>query len=305
MSVASCSGRLYLMNVIDDYSGFVWSLPLRSKSEASIVLKHWLTTVENQTSHRLKCLVTDNGELSFLQIRDLCAERGILHLFTASYTSAQNGHAERLHRTIMDHAHATCISCNAPPDTWDEFCATAAYLHNLTGTSTNNGKSPYQLWHSKEPPLLHLHEIGCHAFSLITTNNPKILHRSIPCILIGYAPNAKAYRLWDPTTDRIFNSFHVSFIETRHFPPPSPPADLTDSPSTLTPSTLIIHLHLRLTSRLLLNYLTPTSLTPYNSPPLTKFNHRRHPYLPLYHLTALLQTHMIIIMSFLTIIIIL
>ena len=125
MSVTSCSGRLYSMNVIDDYSGFVWSLPLRSKGEASIVMKHWLTAIENQTSHRLKCLVTDNGELSSLLIRDLCADRGILHLFTAPYTSAQNGRAERLHRTIMDRARATRISCNAPPNMWDEFCATA------------------------------------------------------------------------------------------------------------------------------------------------------------------------------------
>ena len=193
MSVASHSGHLYSMNVIDNYSGFVWSLPLWSKSEASIVLKHRLTAVEKRMSHRLKCLITDNGELSSLQIQDLCAECGILHLFTAPYMSAQNGCAESLHHTIMDHACATRISCNAPPDMWDKFCATAAYLHNLTGTSTNNGKFPYQLWHSKEPPLLHLHEIGCHAFSLITTNNPKILHCSIPCILIEYASNTKAY----------------------------------------------------------------------------------------------------------------
>ena len=47
MSVASRSGCLYSMNVIDDYSSSVWSLPLRSKSEAFIVLKHWLTAVEN------------------------------------------------------------------------------------------------------------------------------------------------------------------------------------------------------------------------------------------------------------------
>ena len=235
MSVASRSGRLYSMNVIDDYFGFIWSLPLRSKGEASIVMKHWLTAMENQTPHRLECLITDNGELSSIQIWDLCTKRSILHLFTAPYTSTQNGRAERLHRTIMDCAHATRISCNAPPDMWDKFCATAAYLHNLTGTSANNGKSPYQLWHSKEPPLLHLHEIGCCAFSLITTNNPKVLHHSIPCILIGYAPNAKAYWLWDPTTNRIFNSFHVSFIKARQLPPPpdiltSPPSSMNQQP---------------------------------------------------------------------------
>jgi hypothetical protein len=50
--------------------------------------------------------------------------------------------------------------------------------------------------------------------------------------------DCKAERLWDPTTDRIFNSFHVSFIEERELtansllrlphgprlPPPKPPS---------------------------------------------------------------------------------
>ena len=31
--------------------------------------------------------------------------------------------------------------------------------------------------------------------------------------MIGYAPHAKAYRLWDNTTNAVFNSFHVTFIE--------------------------------------------------------------------------------------------
>ena len=225
MSKPSRTGRLYLMNFIDDYSSFIWSLPLRNKSEASTVFKHWLMAVELQTPHKLKCLVTDNGELTSLQLCELCAERGILCLFTAPYTSMHNGRAERLHRTLMDKAHSMRFSCSAPVDMWDEFCATAAYLSNLTFTTTNsghNGKSPYQLWHSRDPPLLHLHEIGCCTYALTLTHNPKLYQRSIPCVLIGYAPNSKAYRLWDPVTDPIFNSFHVSFIETHQLPPPMP-----------------------------------------------------------------------------------
>ena len=181
--------------------------------------------------HKLKCLVTDNGELASNNMRSFCAEKGILHLFTAPYTSAHNGRAERLHRTLMDKARAMRISCTAPPDLWDEFCATAAYLTNLTGTSANDGKTPYALWHNKLPSITHLREIGCRAFALIPTSNPKILHRSLPCILIGYAPNSKAYRLWDPTTNHVFNSFHVSFIERRELPPPPP----THTPHTHTP----------------------------------------------------------------------
>ena len=220
MSVPSRTSRVYSMNVIDDFSSFVWSLPLRSKSEASTILKHWLTAVELHTSFKLKYLVTDNGELTTAEIQAFCADRGVLHLFTAPYTSAHNGRAERLHRTLMDKARAMRIACGAPLNMWEEFCATAAHLTNLTGASANNGKTPYELWHSKIPSLSHLREIGCRAYALVATHNPKLFHRSVPCILIGYARDSKAYRLWDPTTDRIFNSFHVSFIEHRELPPP-------------------------------------------------------------------------------------
>ena len=65
-------------------------------------MKHWLTALEVQTPHRLKSFVTDNGELASSQIQDWCSQKGILHLFTAPYTSAHNGRAERLPRTILD-----------------------------------------------------------------------------------------------------------------------------------------------------------------------------------------------------------
>ena len=41
MSVTSKSGRLYAMNIIDDYSSYVWTIPLRSKDEAAQTLQVW------------------------------------------------------------------------------------------------------------------------------------------------------------------------------------------------------------------------------------------------------------------------
>jgi transposase InsO family protein len=213
MPVASRSGHKYSMNVIDDYSGYVWSLPLRAKSDATHIFHGWCRAVENQSGHRLKILVSDNGELVSSSMTNWCFDKGIDHQRTAPYTSAQNGRAERLHRTLLDRARSMRLACNAPASFWDEFCATAAYLTNLTGSSSINGRTPHELWFSRLPSLRHLREIGCRAFSLIQTHNPKIYQRSTPCTLIGYAPHSKAYRLWNNTTGAIFNSFHVTFIE--------------------------------------------------------------------------------------------
>jgi hypothetical protein len=235
------------MNIIDDFSGFVWSIPLRFKDQAALALKAWLFALEVQSPHRLTSFVTDNGELASSQIQQWCTQKGILHLFTAPYTSTQNGRAERLHCMLMDKARAMMSACHSPHNMWDEFCATAAYLTNFTGASVNDGKTPYELWYGRRPSLSHLREIGCRAFALIPTNNPKISHRSVPCILIGYAPQSKAYRLWDQSSNRIFNSFHVSFIELYESPRASsstiskPSSNSAPLPPSHTPNFVVPH----------------------------------------------------------------
>jgi hypothetical protein len=72
------------------------------------------------------------------------------------------------------------LACNAPLYLWDEFMATAAFLTNVTGSTTIGGKTPSERWFGKPPSLSNLREIGCKAFALIPTNNPKLLQRSLP-----------------------------------------------------------------------------------------------------------------------------
>ena len=213
MSSTSKSGHSYAMNIIDDYSSYVWTIPLKNKSDAAEALRTWHYVVENQSGERLKILVTDNGELLSHTVSIWCGNNGIEHHFTAPYTSAHNGRAERLHRTLLEKARTMRLACNAPTSLWDEFYATAAYLTALTATSSLNGRTPFELWFGHPPSLSHLREIGCKAFALIHTHNPKLLQCSVPCVLIGYAPHAKAYRLWNPASGRIFNSYHVTFVE--------------------------------------------------------------------------------------------
>jgi len=228
MSSTSKSGHLYAMNIIDDFSSYVWTIPLKSKGDAAQALQFWHRLVENQSGERLRTFGTDNGELLSHAVTNWCSELGVGHLLTAPYTSAHNGRVERLHRTLLEKARTMRLACNAPDFMWDEFCVTAAYLTTLTATSSLNGKTPFELWFGHPPSLSHLREIGCKAFALVLTHNPKLLQRSVPCVLIGYAPHAKAYRLWNPASGRVFNSYHVTFIE-----------HLDAIPANLMPGTLV------------------------------------------------------------------
>ena len=189
----SSSGRLYSMNVINDFSSYIWSLPLRSKGDVASILQMWHRAVTNQTDHKLQTLVTDNSKLVSNAMSDWCTRHGIDHRRTTPYTSAQNRWAECLHRTLLEKACAILVSCKAPPEFWDEFCTTSAYLTNLTAMMSLQNRTPFELWFGRKPSLSHLRKIGCRAFTLIPMAVLKSSARSCPCVLIGYSPHSKAY----------------------------------------------------------------------------------------------------------------
>ena len=201
------------MNIVDDYSGYNWTRLLKAKSDALPAFRSWQMTVENQTGEVLRSVLTDNGELRSTEMTNWCADRGVTHLFTAPHTSAQNGRVERLHRTIMDKARTMRLACNAPLNLWDEFVTTASYLTTLTASQPIGNRTPYKLWHNRKPSIAHLREIGCRAFVLHSGNTPKIAARAVECVMIGYAPNTKAYRCWERHSGRIVELYHVRFIE--------------------------------------------------------------------------------------------
>ena len=53
MAIMSQSGKLYCMNIIDDFSGYAWSIPLHSKSDALPALQSWHKAVTVQTRKTL------------------------------------------------------------------------------------------------------------------------------------------------------------------------------------------------------------------------------------------------------------
>jgi hypothetical protein len=143
------------MHVIDDFFSYVWSLPLLSKANAASVLQLWHKHVTTQTGLPLKILITDNGELVSTSMKNWCLSLGIEHVITAPHTSAQNGHAECVHRTILGKACAMLLACHAPTSLWDEFCTTAAYLTNFTTKPMLGHKTVYELWFGHRPSLCH------------------------------------------------------------------------------------------------------------------------------------------------------
>jgi transposase InsO family protein len=68
-------------------------------------IKEVLTLWETQTGARVREVQSDRGrEYVNVQLRKFFWEKGIMHDTSVPYTPEQNGHAERLNRTLLEDA---------------------------------------------------------------------------------------------------------------------------------------------------------------------------------------------------------
>ena len=203
------------MNIVDDYSSFIWSIPLQDKSCAFPALSAWQCLHEAETSLSVGTFHTDQGELHSNWMEAWLSLCGTKHEFTAPYTSVQNGQAEHAHLTIQNLVHMMQIDCGMPESHWDEFVKTATYLIVCCPVSTLHDHTPFEAFYGCAPDLSHLHEIGVCAFVLHHVPvNGKMSAHSFECILVSYSANSKAYCCYHQPTHCILKSFHVHFIES-------------------------------------------------------------------------------------------
>lgn len=103
----------------------------------------------------------------------------------------------------------------------------AIYLLNRLPHSSLKFEVPYHKLYNIPPDYTQLKPFGCCCFPWLRpyTSN-KLEPRSTACVFLGYCANTKGYRCLDPSTQKVYISRHVKFVE-HDFPYPhllpSPP----------------------------------------------------------------------------------
>nr|GEW87038.1 ribonuclease H-like domain-containing protein [Tanacetum cinerariifolium] len=81
-------------------------------------------------------------------------------------------------------------------------------------SSVLNGKSPFSLVYNKEPNISHLRSFGCLCYVALIKGSDKFFEKSEKCVLIGYASDKKAYKLFSLENRNVLYSRDVKFYET-------------------------------------------------------------------------------------------
>lgn len=215
MPKPSVAGSRYFLLFRDDYSRYRVVYFMKHKSEVFELFKRYVKLVKNVTDCDLKILRSDNGtEYINSNMNKFLVESGIRHQKSVPYTPEQNGKSERDMRTIVEAARTMMHSKNMNENLWAEAVNTAVYVLNHTGTSTIEGKTPYELWFNKQPNVNNFKVFGIDVYIHI----PKQLRRkwnakSEKGIFLGYSDDTKGYRVLNLVKNRIEIARDVIFNE--------------------------------------------------------------------------------------------
>ncbi|MCO5559285.1 hypothetical protein L7F22_012881 [Adiantum nelumboides] len=218
MRTPSVGNSLYFVTFIDDFSRFCWVL--KAKLDVFAIFQHYVSMVENETGCKVQTLRTDRGgEYMSGAFKTFLGKKGIKHRCTMPYTPQQNGVAERKNRSLMDMARCMLKAKSLPHKLWMEAVACAAHVLNRCPTRALKTITPYESWYDKKPSVSYLRVFYCLAYAHIPQQlRGKLDDKAIKCIFVGYTSGSKGYRLYNPATNKIFESRDVIFAETNAQP---------------------------------------------------------------------------------------
>ncbi|CAI7811141.1 unnamed protein product [Closterium sp. NIES-54] len=205
--------------VIDDYSRYTTVFPLRSKGEVTEVLINWIRGARRQLSESfgsdlpvLRLHSDRGGEFSSDLLRAFCRSEGIRQTFTLPASPQQNGIAKRQIDMVMDVARTSMIHAAAPHFLWPFAVQYAAHHINLQPRVSLPETTPTLRWTGKVGNASAFRVWGSRAF-VRDTPADKLSSRAIPCVFLGFPPDAPGWQFYHPTSRRVLSSQDVTFDE--------------------------------------------------------------------------------------------
>ncbi|CAI7834618.1 unnamed protein product [Closterium sp. NIES-53] len=210
----------YFLLVVDDYSRYTTVFPLRSKGEVTEVLIDWIRAARLQLRERfgsdfpvLRLHSDRGGEFSSDLLRAFCRAEGIRQTFTLPASLQQNGIAECRIGMVMDVARTSMIHAAAPHFLWPFAVQYAAHQINLQPRVSLLETSPTLRWTGKVGDASAFRVWGSRAF-VRDLSADKLSSRAVPCVFLGFPPDAPGWQFYHPTSHRVLSSQDVTFDES-------------------------------------------------------------------------------------------
>ncbi|CAI7819983.1 unnamed protein product [Closterium sp. NIES-54] len=181
----------YFLLVVDDYTRYTPVFPLSNKGEVPDVLIPWIRTV------RLQLRKPFGQDLPVLR----------LHFDRDGEFSS-----DLLREIFMEVSHTSMIHAAAPHFMWPFAVRYTAHQLNLWPRVSLLETSPTLRWTGEVGGATVFRVWGSRAF-VRDSSADKLSACAIPCVFLGFPPDAPGWQFYHPTSRRVLSSQDVTFCE--------------------------------------------------------------------------------------------
>ena len=193
----SIRGYVYFLEIIDSYTRKVWTIPLKTKSQAIPKLQAWKLKQERKTGKKVIACRSDNAP-ELKEVIDTWEEKdGVSAEYTTIASSHQNGPAERAIQATENAIRTMTESAGLPAKFWCFAVEADAHVRNrLPKGPLIEGKrtSPEEAYTGIKQVSDHLKVWGCKCYVYVDpkTLPTKHLHnkqvnRGKRAVFLGYS----------------------------------------------------------------------------------------------------------------------
>lgn len=185
---------------------------MKSKSDVLACFDHYRKRVETLLERKIKILRSDRGgEYVSNEFKTYLNSAGISFERAPAETPEHNLVAERFNRTLIERMRCILLGAALPIKLWAEIAMATVYILNRSPNSTIQHCMPLNAWITQvpgeglnKPNLSFLRVLGCQAIYLPPRSTTSALSaKGAEGILVGYEEGAKAYRIWNKTSQKI------------------------------------------------------------------------------------------------------
>ncbi|CAI7892104.1 unnamed protein product, partial [Closterium sp. NIES-53] len=192
----------------------------RGKGDVTEVLIDWIRAAGLQLRENfgsdfpvLRLHSDRGGEFSSARLGAFCRAQGIRQTFTLPASPQQNGIAERRIGMVMDVTRTSMIHAAAPHFLWLFAVQYAAHQLNLQPRVSLPEISPTLRWTGKFGDASAFWVWGSWVF-FRDLSADKLSPRAVPCVFLGFPPDAPGWHFYHPTSRRVLSSQDVTFDES-------------------------------------------------------------------------------------------
>ncbi|TIC28442.1 rve-domain-containing protein [Wallemia mellicola] len=187
MNIPTNTDEKYALVIIDEYTRYSWTFPLKHKHNIFDIITNLHTEIERQTGYKVKRIHSDRAK-EFMSDRLLkyYKTHGIINGHTAGYAASSNGIAERYNQTIQRGIATLLTDAKLPNEYW--IYAMNYYTHIKNSSPHSSiATTPIEELFDTLPSLHRLKPFGCRAYiqhPSIETN--KVSPMRSPGIFLGF-----------------------------------------------------------------------------------------------------------------------